>query len=61
MSKNSVRKTENGINWVWCMTDTKEDAIAWYTELTGYKPYSDEICEMLVPKDGCKWSFRVHK
>ena len=56
-----MRKTEYGINWIWYMTDTIEEAVKWYTELTGEKPYRDEICEMIQPEDGCEWAFRLHK
>ena len=57
----NMRKEVSGINWIWYMTDTIEEAVKWYIELTGEKPYRDEICEMIQPEDGCEWSFRLHK
>ena len=56
-----TRVIESGICWDWYMTDTIEEAVKWFTELTGEKPYRDDICEMIQPKDGCEWSFRLHK
>ena len=44
-----VRKVEPGINWVWYITSSREDAFAWFSELTGspVKPgYEWIVCEM---------------
>lgn len=50
-SRNGVppnRAIVPGINWVWYYTDTREDAFAWFAELTGHpiKPgYEWIVCE----------------
>lgn len=52
-----MRKVQGGINWIWYITDTKEDAIAWFTELTGAEPYDWVVCDM---RDGT-YGFRIHR
>jgi len=39
------------INWTWFYTDTKEDAIAWFEELTGVAPKYDWIIMDPVVRD----------
>lgn len=51
-----MRREENGINWIWYYTPTKEDSEKWYEELTGSKPNEDEIFEWKG-----EWAFRLHK
>lgn len=55
-----MRKVEGGINWCWYITDTKEEGIKWFCELTDKKPtelYGWEVTKM---RDGT-WGFRIHK
>lgn len=52
-----MRRVGGGINWIWYVTDTEEDAIKWYIELTGKEPSYHEICDM---RDGT-FGFRIHR
>lgn len=52
------RIIEPGINWVWYVTDSREDAEAWYEELFGAKlRYEWLICEVRSGRFG----FRLHR
>lgn len=59
-----MREKVVGINWIWYHTDTKEDAINWFTELTGVKPYDFTIVEPVTrsPKGEHDhlYGFRIH-
>lgn len=51
-----MRREEPGINWIWYMTDTKEEAEKWYKELTGKDPDEYEICKIRN-----EYGFRIHR
>ena len=51
-----MRKIENGICWTNYYTDTKENAIAWYKELTGQNSSHDTIMFFRG-----MYNFRIHK
>lgn len=58
LKKKNGRIVEPGINWVWYTADTREDAIAWYEELTGKPmPYDWIVCNMPDGRHG----FRRHR
>lgn len=51
-----MRREENGINWIWYYTSTKEDGEKWYRELTGNQPKEGDVFEWKG-----EWAFRLHK
>lgn len=59
------RKTVAGINWVWYYTDTEEDAIAYFKELTGKEPSCGTLVAPVVrtpaAENDDKWGFRIHR
>lgn len=52
----TMRKVENGICWTNYFTDTQENAIAWYKELTGQNPSHGTIISFRG-----MYNFRIHK
>lgn len=52
----TIRKVENDICWTNYCTDTQENAIAWYKELTGQNPSHDTILFFRG-----MYNFRIHK
>jgi hypothetical protein len=51
------RQVSPGCNCVWHITDTREDAIAWFFEITGTKPTYDWLISEM--NDG-RYGFRIH-
>ena len=60
-----MRYLGEGINWQWYHTDTYEEAVEWYKEITNKNPEPGTICSPLrrVPlaKYDDKWGFRIHR
>lgn len=52
-----MRRVDPGINWIWYMTDTREEAIKWYKELTGVEPEFDS----LISEIRGEYGFRLRK
>ena len=52
------RKIEPGVNWIWYTANTREDAIAWFTELTGSPMTYDWIVSEM--RDG-RHGFRLRR
>lgn len=54
-----------GINWQWYHTDTREEAVMWFEELTGKKPEDGQICKPVdrdrPGKFDDKYGFRIHR
>ena len=59
------REIRGGINWVWYYTDTREDAEAWFRELTGSDPGLRTIVEPATREPAGehddKYGFRLHR
>lgn len=59
-----MRYVGGGINWIWYHTDTYEEAVEWFKELTGAEPQSWTIVEPNPTRGGKfddKYGFRIHR
>lgn len=54
------RTVESGINWVWYITDTRDDAFAWFAELTG-KPIKPEYEWVVCNTHDGRYGFRLRR
>lgn len=54
----SFREIQPGINWVHYVSNTREDALKWFEELTGHPANYDWIVQ--ETRDG-RHSFRLHR
>ena len=65
MEEKAMREVVGGINWVWYHTDTREEAEAWFRELTGSDPGPGTIVEPVTRepagKHDDKYGFRLHR
>ena len=65
-SENGIRFIrDDGINWIWYYTETKEDAVELFKELNGAEPYEDTLVGPISRANPGKyddfWGFRVHR
>lgn len=61
----AMREISGGINWVWYYTGTREDAEAWFRELTGSDPGPRTIVGPITRdpagEHDDKYGFRLHR
>lgn len=60
-----MRYVAGGINWIWYHTDTREEAVEWYKELTGVEPEDYCIVNLVTRTPSAehdyKYGFRIHR
>lgn len=60
-----MRYYGGGINWQWYHTDTYEEAVEWFKELTGKAPGIGDIVEPIKRSPAAefddKYGFRLHR
>jgi hypothetical protein len=65
MEDKKAREVVGGINWVWYHTDTREEAEAWFKELTGSEPTPGTVVGPVTRepagKHDDKYGFRLHR